>query len=173
MIHQERASTVGLESNKYVPSKVGRCARISCSFTTVIRVVWYHQINSNWWLNLWDKHITTGRINQVAAVSGRGRGEVWPPELAHSHRPAGAGELQPLVWSRLRPKRTDGVSFAASLTVSPTLDPTRTMPSARCRIVPGRSSRSQRARTRGRGRTLSSESGRKLACRLEETWACA
>jgi hypothetical protein len=34
MIHPERASTVGLESNKYAPSRVGVCARISCSFTT-------------------------------------------------------------------------------------------------------------------------------------------
>ena len=66
--------------------EVGIYARISSRITTVIRVVRYHQINYNWfnepfavsqykqfilrhaWLNLWDKHMTTGRINQVAIV---------------------------------------------------------------------------------------------------------
>ena len=61
-------------------------ARISSRFTTVIRVKLVCQINYNWfnepsavsllnsfilrlaWLNLWDKHMTTGRINQVIIV---------------------------------------------------------------------------------------------------------
>ena len=63
--------------------KSGLPACISSRITTVIQVVRYHQINHNWfnepfavsqykslilrhaWLNLWDKHMTTGRINQV------------------------------------------------------------------------------------------------------------
>ena len=62
------------------------CACISSRITTVIHVVRYHQINYNWfnepyavsqykifilrhaWLNLWDKHMTTGRINQVTII---------------------------------------------------------------------------------------------------------
>ena len=67
--------------------EVGACsACISSRITTVIHVVRYHQINYNWfnepfavsqyklfilrhaWLNLWDKHMTTGRINQVATM---------------------------------------------------------------------------------------------------------
>ena len=76
---------IGFLSNKYIPSR-GRdfYACISSRITTVIQVVKYHQINDNWfnepfavslyillilrhaWLNLWDKHMTTGRINQVA-----------------------------------------------------------------------------------------------------------
>ena len=75
---------IGFLSNKYIPSR-GRdfSACISSRITTVIQVVKYHQINDNWfnepfavslyillilrhaWLNLWDKHMTTGRINQV------------------------------------------------------------------------------------------------------------
>ena len=63
--------------------KSGFLACISSRITTVIQVVRYYQINDNWfnepfavslysllilrhaWLNLWDKHMTTGRINQV------------------------------------------------------------------------------------------------------------
>ena len=59
-------------------------ARISSRITTGIRVVGEYQINYNWfnepyavsqyrafilrhaWLNLWDKRMTTGRINQIA-----------------------------------------------------------------------------------------------------------
>ena len=65
--------------------QLGINACISSRITTVIQVVKYYQINYNWynepfavsqyklfilrhaWLNLWDKHMTTGRINQVAA----------------------------------------------------------------------------------------------------------
>ena len=61
-------------------------ACISSRITTVIQVVRYYQINDNWfnepfavslyrllilrhaWLNLWDKHMTTGRINQVTTI---------------------------------------------------------------------------------------------------------
>ena len=78
------ASRVGFLSNKYTPSRSrGLNACISSRITTVIHVARYHQINYNWfnepfavsqynlfilrhaWLNLWDKHMTTGRINQV------------------------------------------------------------------------------------------------------------
>ena len=62
-------------------------ACISSRITTVIQVVRYYQINDNWfnepfavsryillilrhaWLNLWDKHMTTGRINQVTILT--------------------------------------------------------------------------------------------------------
>ena len=73
------------EPNKYTPSvKSEFNACISSRITTVIHVTRDHQINDNWfnepfavsqykqlilrhaWLNLWDKHMTTGRINQVA-----------------------------------------------------------------------------------------------------------
>ena len=61
-------------------------ASISSRIPTVILVVIDHQINYNWynepsavspfkslklrhaWLSLWDKHMTTGRINQVTCV---------------------------------------------------------------------------------------------------------
>ena len=75
---------IGFESNKYNPSqKSGLFACISSRITTVIHVAFHYQINYNWfnepfavsqynlfiltraWLNLWDKHMTTGRINQV------------------------------------------------------------------------------------------------------------
>ena len=66
--------------------KSGFVARISSRITTVIRVArtikqtitdlmshsQFH--SSNWfilahaWLNLWDKHMTTGRINQVTTI---------------------------------------------------------------------------------------------------------
>ena len=64
-------------------------ACISSRITTVIQVVRYYQINDNWfnepfavslyrllilrhaWLNLWDKHMTTGRINQVTILRPR------------------------------------------------------------------------------------------------------
>ena len=78
---------IGFLSNKYIPSRGWDfCACISSRITTVIQVVKYHQINDNWfnepfavslyillilrhaWLNLWDKHMTTGRINQVAIL---------------------------------------------------------------------------------------------------------
>ena len=78
------ASRVGFLSNKYTPSRGrGLNACISSRITTVIHVASHHQINYNWfnepfavspynwfilrhaWLNLWDKHMTTGRINQV------------------------------------------------------------------------------------------------------------
>ena len=66
--------------------KSGFLACISSRITTVIQVVRYYQINDNWfnepfavsryrllilrhaWLNLWDKHMTTGRINQVTTI---------------------------------------------------------------------------------------------------------
>ena len=66
--------------------KSGFLACISSRITTVIQVVRYYQINDNWfnepfavsrykllilrhaWLNLWDKHMTTGRINQVTIL---------------------------------------------------------------------------------------------------------
>ena len=80
----KESEDIGFLSNKYIPSR-GRDfnACISSRITTVIQVVRYHQINDNWfnepfavslyrllilrhaWLNLWDKHMTTGRINQV------------------------------------------------------------------------------------------------------------
>ena len=72
-------------------------ACISSRITTVIQVVRYYQINDNWfnepfavspyrllilrhaWLNLWDKHMTTGRINQVTILrNGRGRERLVP-----------------------------------------------------------------------------------------------
>ena len=84
MNHQEGLSPIGFLSNKYTPSRSrGFSACISSRITTVIHVARYHQINYNWfnepfavsqykqfilrhaWLNLWDKHMTTGRINQV------------------------------------------------------------------------------------------------------------
>jgi hypothetical protein len=67
--------------------KSGFLACISSRITTVIQVVRYYQINDNWfnepfavspyrllilrhaWLNLWDKHMTTGRINQVTILT--------------------------------------------------------------------------------------------------------
>lgn len=67
--------------------KSGFLACISSRITTVIQVVRYYQINDNWfnepfavsqykllilrhaWLNLWDKHMTTGRINQVTILA--------------------------------------------------------------------------------------------------------
>ena len=67
--------------------KSGFLACISSRITTVIQVVGYYQINDNWfnepfavslyrllilrhaWLNLWDKHMTTGRINQVTILN--------------------------------------------------------------------------------------------------------
>ena len=63
--------------------KSGIPACISSRITTGIQVARYHQRNHNWfnepfavsqykslilrhaWLNLWDKHMTTGRINQI------------------------------------------------------------------------------------------------------------
>ena len=76
-------------SNKYVPSEVGIYARISSRITTVIRVVnttketiadlmshsQFHSITlilRHAWLNLWDKHMTTGRINQVSDFVQKG-----------------------------------------------------------------------------------------------------
>ena len=73
-------------SNKYVPSEVGIYACISSRITTVIQVVnttketiadlmshsQFHSITlilRHAWLNLWDKHMTTGRINQVSILS--------------------------------------------------------------------------------------------------------
>ena len=65
--------------------QLGINACISSRITTVIQVVKYYQINYNWynepfavsqyklfilrhaWLNLWDKRMTTGRINQVTS----------------------------------------------------------------------------------------------------------
>ena len=70
--------------------KSGFLACISSRITTVIQVVRYYQINDNWfnepfavsrykllilrhaWLNLWDKHMTTGRINQVTILCPAG-----------------------------------------------------------------------------------------------------
>ena len=67
--------------------KSGFVARISSRITTVIRVVvtikqtitdlmshsQFHSLNlfilTHAWLNLWDKHMTTGRINQVAFIN--------------------------------------------------------------------------------------------------------
>jgi hypothetical protein len=69
------------------PEGQGLYACISSRITTVIHVVSNHQGDYNWfnepsavsqykllilrhaWLNLWDKHMTTGRINQVTIVS--------------------------------------------------------------------------------------------------------
>ena len=79
---------VGFLSNKYIPSRSQDfIACISSRITTDIQVVRLYQINYNWfnepfavshstnefilrhaWLNLWDKHMTTGRINQVTNV---------------------------------------------------------------------------------------------------------
>ena len=71
--------------------KSGFLACISSRITTGIQVVRYYQINDNWfnepfavslyrllilrhaWLNLWDKHMTTGRINQVTIFIPRVR----------------------------------------------------------------------------------------------------
>ena len=72
-------------SNKYVPSEVGIYACISSRITTVIHVVnttketiadlmshsQFHSITlilRHAWLNLWDKHMTTGRINQITIL---------------------------------------------------------------------------------------------------------
>ena len=76
-------------SNKYVPSEVGIYACISSRITTVIHVVnttketiadlmshsQFHSITlilRHAWLNLWDKHMTTGRINQVSDFVQKG-----------------------------------------------------------------------------------------------------
>ena len=56
------ANRVGFLSNKYTPPRSrGLIACISSRITTVIHVARYHQINYNWF----NKHMTTGRINQV------------------------------------------------------------------------------------------------------------
>ena len=79
---------IRLLSNKYISSRGWDFyACISSWITTVIQVVKYHQINDNWfnepfavslyillilrqaWHNLWDKYMTTGRINQVTILS--------------------------------------------------------------------------------------------------------
>ena len=86
---QSQRELVSYLINTSLP-KSGIPACISSRITTVIQVVRYHQINHNWfnepfavsqykslilrhaWLNLWDKHMTTGRINQVSnAVPSR------------------------------------------------------------------------------------------------------
>ena len=72
--------------------QLGINACISSRITTVIQVVKYYQINYNWynepfavsqyklfilrhaWLNLWDKRMTTGRINQVTSPYGLNSG---------------------------------------------------------------------------------------------------
>ena len=77
--------------------KSGFLACISSRITTVIQVVRYYQINDNWfnepfavsryillilrhaWLNLWDKHMTTGRINQVTILTPQPWGVGDPP----------------------------------------------------------------------------------------------
>jgi hypothetical protein len=103
------ASRVGFLSNKYTPSRGrGLNACISSRITTVIHVASHHQINYNWfnepfavspynwfilrhaWLNLWDKHMTTGRINQVTtfhfhAIAPQRAQCVIHPILAISH----------------------------------------------------------------------------------------
>ena len=94
------ANRVGFLSNKYTPPRSrGFDACISSRITTVIHVARYHQINYNWfnepfavsqynlfilrhaWLNLWDKHMTTGRINQVTVQRPRARARKWLGEL--------------------------------------------------------------------------------------------
>ena len=76
---------IGSVSNKYdLSEKSGLYARISSRITTVIRITFDYQVDYNcfnepfavslcenlYWdmhgYNLWDKHMTTGRINQVS-----------------------------------------------------------------------------------------------------------
>lgn len=83
----KKLESIDFLSNKYIPSKQsGLLARISSRITTDIRVVKHYQINDNWfnepfavslykllilrhaWLNLWDKHMATGRINQITIL---------------------------------------------------------------------------------------------------------
>ena len=84
MIHRSLKALVGnlISANR----ELFWSASISSRITTVILVAIDHQINYNWynepsavslfkslklrhaWLNLWDKHMTTGRINQVTCV---------------------------------------------------------------------------------------------------------
>src|SRR5436190_3855727 len=81
--------------------KSGFVARISSRITTVIRVArtikqtitdlmshsQFHSLNlfilTHAWLNLWDKHMTTGRINQVAH---RTRHRHCDAPCDHAHR---------------------------------------------------------------------------------------
>ena len=85
---------IGFLSNKYILLP-GFLACISSRITTVIQVVMYYQINDNWfnepfavslyrllilrhaWLNLWDKHMTTGRINQITTTTPKVRVHKW------------------------------------------------------------------------------------------------
>ena len=95
-------------------------ACISSRITTVIQLVRDHQINYNCfnepsavstiqhilrlaWLNLWDKHMTTGRINQVSPVmwSSSGRGE---PRRRRQHTPSKRQSLS-INTLRLRPSK--------------------------------------------------------------------
>ena len=99
-------------------------ACISSRITTVIQVVRYYQINDNWfnepfavsryillilrhaWLNLWDKHMTTGRINQVTILTPRpwGVGDA-PPKQGKVLRESGLQGLVSRRWvlnSKLR-----------------------------------------------------------------------
>ena len=89
-------------------------ACISSRITTGIQVERYYQINDNWfnepfavspyrllilrhaWLNLWDKHMTTGRINQVTIL--RGRSHTLEGAFTPSHTPPPKG------WSGYLPK---------------------------------------------------------------------
>ena len=95
---QSQRELVSYLINTSLP-KSGIPACISSRITTVIQVVRYHQINHNWfnepfavsqykslilrhaWLNLWDKHMTTGRINQVTWWRNQcGRSQPKPTE---------------------------------------------------------------------------------------------
>jgi hypothetical protein len=94
----------------------GFLACISSRITTVIQVVRYYQINYDWfnepfavsqyrllilrhaWLNLWDKHMTTGRINQVTILTSIRR---WGPPTKPWNKP----EQEQLI-GRRTPKRS-------------------------------------------------------------------
>ena len=80
-------------------SKSRFLARISSKIITIIHVVRYYQINDNWfnesfavssyrllilehaWLNLWDKHMTIDKINQIIIVVEREQIEASIVEL--------------------------------------------------------------------------------------------
>ncbi len=63
------------------------------------------------WLNLWDKHMTTGRINQVTIFAGRGRrpkpasAVLEPRSAPHLHSPLRRGRSRPPVSFNLKKKK--------------------------------------------------------------------
>ncbi len=107
---QSQRELVSYLINTSLP-KSGIPACISSRITTVIQVVIDHQINYNCfnepsavspykllilrlaWLSLWDKHMTTGRINQVSIAKPKGpiarttRAAVRSPEGPRVVRP--------------------------------------------------------------------------------------